>query len=543
MMPSLTEPSFAAATIATSDYLPWVRVLADSFAAHHPGVRFVALLLDEPDPSQLRDDDAFELLTPAQIGIPDTEYGWMRAIYNGFELSCATKPWLLRFLLSEVDAALYLDGDILVCDSLHPIARRAADAELVICPHTLEPLPDDGLVPDEDTLLRLGQFNAGFLAVGSRSLGFLDWWTARLRRQCADAGEDTPLRFVDQRWLDLTVNYFEVDVLRARGANVAYWNVRTREVQRTPDGYRVDGEPLLFMHFSGFEPDNPRVLSKHAGRPAPAEGCEGGPATALETLCEEYAARLCAAGFHGTRAPAPAHALPGGIVLNPAGRAALRAALIEAERSGSVTLPDPGDADAVLTWLRAPVTAGATSWYLWGLRATHERTRSEFAEVPGADEFPYLMWSLNEGVADGLVPPALAGPASPIVLEGARGLIALVATAEVLADPSLLAGIAEQLDAGEVTLVLHAPGYDAGDLVATLEPLLVGAGLDGPNAPNVLGLLLPAAPGALAASVHCVLTRRPVDPALAAHPQASDATALRRLADAFAATRPLAAAG
>jgi hypothetical protein len=344
---------------------------------------------------------------------------------------------------------------------------------------------------------------------------------------------------VDQRWLDLAVNYFEVDVLRERGANVAYWNVRTREVQQTADSYRVDGEPLLFMHFSGFEPGNPRLLSKHAGRPAPA-GDE--PATALETLCIEYAERLAAAGFAGERNTAPAPELPGGIVLSPAARAAVRAALIEAERTGTVTLPDPGDAEAILTWLRAPVTAGGTSWYLWGLHASHERTRREFAEVPGADEFPYLIWSLNEGVEDGRVPRALAGRASPIVLEGASGLIALVAAAEVLADPSLLDGIADQLDAGEVTLVVHAPGWNADELVAGLEPVLIGAGLDGPAAPKLLGLLLPATPAALAGSVHCLLTRRPVDPALSSHAQAPDATGLRRLADAFAATRPLAAA-
>jgi hypothetical protein len=149
------------------------------------------------------------------------------------------------------------------------------------------------------------------------------------------------------------------------------------------------------------------------------------------------------------------------------------------------------------------------------------------------------MWSLTTGVEAELVPPALAGPAAPVVLEGARGLIALVAAAELIADPSLLAGIAEQLDAGELTLVVHAPGYPADDLVAVLEPLLAGAALDAPGAPNVLGLLLPAAPGALAGSVHCVLTRRPAPPALASLAQASDATALRQLASALAGRSPL----
>ena len=90
----------------------------------------------------------------------------MATIYDGFELSCALKPWLLRHLLRDAGAALYLDSDILVCDSLEHIAGRASARGLVLSPHRLEPPPADGLAPDEDSFLRLGQFNGGFLAVG-----------------------------------------------------------------------------------------------------------------------------------------------------------------------------------------------------------------------------------------------------------------------------------------------------------------------------------------------------------------------------------------
>ena len=171
--PADRRAPFAAGTVITSEYLPWARVLAASFAVHHPGVRFVVTVLDEPDPGRLRDGDPFELARPADIGLAGAEYGWLRAIYDGFELCCAVKPWLLRYLLAGADAALYLDSDILVCDSLAAIAAQATDAGVVLTPHALTPLPDDGLVPSEDTLLRLGQFNAGFVAVGHRGAAFL----------------------------------------------------------------------------------------------------------------------------------------------------------------------------------------------------------------------------------------------------------------------------------------------------------------------------------------------------------------------------------
>ena len=302
--------TFAAGTVVTSDRLPWARVLADSFAAHHPGVRFVVVVLDEPAPEQLRGDDRFELVRAAQIGLGAFELGWMSAIYSGFELSCAVKPWLLCFLLRDADAALYLDSDILVTASLAAVAERAACHGVVLTPHKLAPPALNGREPIEDNLLRLGQFNAGFLAVGRDGIPFLDWWGDRLRRECVDWSEHEPRRFVDQRWLDLTVNYFPVHILREPGANVAYWNVADRPVERGPDGYTAAGQPLLFLHFSGFEPTRPEVFSKHAVS-------AGAPSTpALLDLTRDYAVRLAEAGLgsagaapHGARAAggAPPH--------------------------------------------------------------------------------------------------------------------------------------------------------------------------------------------------------------------------------------------
>ena len=161
-----TATTYAAGTVVTSDYLPWARVLSESFLEHNPGAAFTVLVLDEPGPDQLRDTDRFELVRPEDVEIEQVTYRWMATIYDGFELSCALKPWLLRHLLRDADAAIYLDSDILVSASLQTIASRASDKGLVLSPHRLEPPPADGLQPDEDTLLRLGQFNGGFLAVG-----------------------------------------------------------------------------------------------------------------------------------------------------------------------------------------------------------------------------------------------------------------------------------------------------------------------------------------------------------------------------------------
>ena len=88
-----TETSYAAGTVVTSDYLAWARVLSESFLEHNPGAAFTVLVLDEPSPDQLRDTDRFQLVSPQDVAIDPVTYRWMATIYDGFELSCALKPW------------------------------------------------------------------------------------------------------------------------------------------------------------------------------------------------------------------------------------------------------------------------------------------------------------------------------------------------------------------------------------------------------------------------------------------------------------------
>ncbi len=134
-------PTFAAGTVITSDYLPWARVLADSFAEHNPGVRFAALVLDGVDAPLVAAAGDLELLDPVAVGLTSPAYDWMTAIYDGFELSCAVKPWLLSHLLATgADAAIYFDSDIFVCDSLSEVAGHAVESGLVLDrPHARAP--------------------------------------------------------------------------------------------------------------------------------------------------------------------------------------------------------------------------------------------------------------------------------------------------------------------------------------------------------------------------------------------------------------------
>ena len=326
-----------ACTIVAPNYLPYARVLARSFLEHHPDGRFCTLVLDVDELTGA--DEPFEVLGPYDIGVPRAEVHRMAAIYDVKELSTAVKPFLLAHLLdSSATEVVYFDPDIQVFAPVDDIARLAREHALVLTPHLLEPLPRDGLLPSERTILRCGIFNLGFVAVSRSARPFLDWWSERLARYCLVAVERG--LFVDQRWVDLATGIFLHHILRDPACNVAYWNVSERDVRGTGERYEVDGRPLRFFHFSGFRPEAPNDLSAHTnglGRTRLAD------VPAVARLCEEYAARLYENGYGDEHRRYAFDTLPDGRLLDLALRRAYRDELLAAERDGRPLPPDPFD--------------------------------------------------------------------------------------------------------------------------------------------------------------------------------------------------------
>ena len=250
-------------TIIARNYLAQARILAETFLEQVPDGRIVVLVLD-PDPAQPMDGEAFEVVTPHDIMDP-VEFGQMATLYTVVELATAVKPWLLEHLLQQAPAVTYFDPDIAVFSDPRFIDELAREHGLVLTPHALDPLPrGDALTPGEDVILKAGIYNLGFVAVGgSTGRSVATWWQSRLRRECIIAPEQG--RFVDQRWMDLAPSYFDPCVLRHPGCNVAWWNLPTRDVEERDGHWTVNGEDLVFFHFSGYSPDHPYLVSKHQG--------------------------------------------------------------------------------------------------------------------------------------------------------------------------------------------------------------------------------------------------------------------------------------
>ena len=259
----------AVVTVVSKNYLALARTLAASVREHEPGARMFVLLVDELegriDPAR----EAFELVGLSELdNIPAPRELCFK--YNVLELNTAVKPYLFEHLFRKhgLTKLVYLDPDILLLDSLSEILGILDGHSLVVTPHITSPIEDDRR-PNELDLLRAGTFNLGFLGMADTPTTgrFLAWWQRRLYDYCAmdpDIG-----MHVDQNWINLVPAMFGDTVsLDDRRYNVAYWNLHERAHRIThKDGrFELDGRPLGFFHFSGFNAEQIEPISKHQDR-------------------------------------------------------------------------------------------------------------------------------------------------------------------------------------------------------------------------------------------------------------------------------------
>ncbi|HEY7336668.1 MAG TPA: glycosyltransferase [Bryobacteraceae bacterium] len=253
-------------TVFAKNYLPYARVLMDSVKRWNPQVGRVAFLVDRVDGYFDPCAEDFEIVSSEQLPIEASRAFHFK--YSILELSTAIKPHAIRFLLDRggVENVLYFDPDIRLHASLDSILSRLESHSFLLTPHLTSPLADERR-PSELDILRSGAFNLGFIALRncSESRDLLSWWQSRLDDHCrVDLANGL---FVDQRWLDLAPGLFPgMGIVRDPGCNVAYWNLGHRRVEQGADRWLVNGEPLIFFHFSGFDAERPESISRYQNR-------------------------------------------------------------------------------------------------------------------------------------------------------------------------------------------------------------------------------------------------------------------------------------
>jgi hypothetical protein len=262
-------------TSAALNYIPKVRLLFNSLRQHHPNWKRHLLLADRLPPDFDASQEPFDTIKPFEELDIDQCRGWSFC-HAITELATAIKPWMLENLLAqseEGDKVIYFDPDIVVFSPLNDLLAALDEAAVLLTPHQTSPEENLAAVIDNEICsLKHGVYNLGFIAVTNNPVGraFARWWADRTYFFCRD---DIPNGlFTDQRWIDLAPALFpSVAVMRSSRFNVSTWNITTRDLTKdNSQVYRVDGEPLGFYHFTGFDSGAHRIMASKNGNNNPA---------------------------------------------------------------------------------------------------------------------------------------------------------------------------------------------------------------------------------------------------------------------------------
>ena len=252
-------------TSINNNYFAKARILAKTIKQHCKNARFSLVLSDNVMQDINWVNEPFDdVITIDKLGIPVENLNLWIYIHTVVELCTAVKGQaLVKFLEEGSDKVVYLDPDIAVFDDLHELEQLLDEYDVLLTPHqTIPENKECDILNNEICSLKHGVYNYGFYAVrnSENGLKYARWWRDRLLSFCYD---DIPNGlFTDQRWGDLAPALFEgVYILRDPGCNVSTWNITTRKVTKESDGrYYVNGSPLKFYHFSGFDSGNQEIM-------------------------------------------------------------------------------------------------------------------------------------------------------------------------------------------------------------------------------------------------------------------------------------------
>jgi lipopolysaccharide biosynthesis protein/glycosyltransferase involved in cell wall biosynthesis len=261
-------------TCCTNNYIPKARILSSTLKSIHPDWTFCLVLCEDPPQGfDLANEPFDRMLSIEELNIPNFST-WLFH-HRLVEICTATKGLAMYHFLEREghEKVIYLDPDIMVMNSLSPLADLLDEHDILLTPHQLSPQPDlDSVVHNEICSLQHGVYNLGFVGVARREQGiaFAQWWRDRLYHFCYD---DIPGGlFTDQRWCDLAPAFFsKLHIIRDPGYNAASWNLTDRTITRRADGeFMANNSCLRFYHFTGFDSGAGHAATQVFGKGMPA---------------------------------------------------------------------------------------------------------------------------------------------------------------------------------------------------------------------------------------------------------------------------------
>jgi hypothetical protein len=250
-------------TICTTNYLPYAKTLAQSLKQADATAQFAIFLIESGATTEI---PGLMVVPVGSVGV--STLGDMASRYSALELSCALKPFCFEHVFDKMgfERAVYLDSDLLILRKFTDVDDAFnAGASSIFTPHITRSLNGrmcGGLHPNDESIQRAGIFNLGFVAFSNvpDARNFIVWWREKVRENCYHDFERG--LHGDQRFCDFAPAFMScIKILRHPGYNVAYWNFGQRPLRRGVNGYWIDRYPVHFIHFSGFDPHNPSIVS------------------------------------------------------------------------------------------------------------------------------------------------------------------------------------------------------------------------------------------------------------------------------------------
>ena len=259
----------------TMSYIPFIKTLAKSFKKYHPDWDFYYFILDYNDENIKGTEDFFISKSIACLSIPNLSSFLMK--YDLLEASTGVKPFCFSYLFDKLGYkyVTFFDADIKVFSSMEETFKELENASMILVPHMLSPINEDGKTVSNLGISLAGSYNLGFTAMKNcnDSCIFLKFWKEMLEKHCyLDVHNGTQ---VDQKWCEFAPSFINgVKILKDIGLDVSYWNLHERKVVRKGINLYVSDstvknsklKPLKFYHFSGIDFSDPSIFSKHQNR-------------------------------------------------------------------------------------------------------------------------------------------------------------------------------------------------------------------------------------------------------------------------------------
>lgn len=223
-------------TFASPAYQSRSDLLMNSIRKHHPRAIIIQEKLDN--------------IVPAGQYVPDmSKYRLQKC---------------LQYLEEGHDKLVLIGSDCEVFSPCIELETALSSYDVVLTPHVLEPLPSDGHTPDMAQIYRTGHANSDVIGFRNttHTKNILRWLISVVENEDREKGI-----FYDQTWLSaLPFVYDNIHILRHPGYNVAYWNIVERNVKKVGNVWMAGKETLRIMHYSGFVPGQPQIMSKYQNR-------------------------------------------------------------------------------------------------------------------------------------------------------------------------------------------------------------------------------------------------------------------------------------